>query len=909
MFVSSIYEECEKILGTSDQPRVFRALTQAVQALMERGHWFNTQAEMDICSGWDGCTVTLPKEVGTPLAVNVDGSPTYFRGRYFQYHVNGGGQFSPVPWAWDDRGMTPVLMDPRAPSELVAFAELQSDAGKTLRVLGVGEDGRELVSQSPSGVANRGLVVPIRPKADLAGGQVMLPDGVRLSGRDSTVSRVYDLTASEPHDLVTGAVMRLTLLAGAAASGFVDKNYFVRAVDEEVVRVYLSRLAAQNDVGAVPLDSFDSSTQFKLRDARPLVVKTQLTCGAAHHVTVAAGAVVTAATLPLPLLPGKVSYVSPLDETHLQLYATLDDAQKGVNPVYLTTPGASVVARLRRLARPVTLLTSSVAHALVTGDAVYVSNTGGELPQPLQAGATYYARVVSSVSISIHLTKQEAIDGTSPVALTTVGSGTNTFFKLLPATAALGNSNNISCPNHNLPLSSNTAIRFSCDGTYPTPLDGATAYYAYPGGNVNGFTVRDSSSNAITITAVGAGTLYVALSRAFSVTFDDSWETDSSVVSTGDALYPDADALLPTTSPAIDANTPVYVRVIGTDRVELYDTEAHAEAAPSSTGRIAMVALGQGDAYLERAVSVTVEPLDSTLVPTPVGFMSSGVTVQLETNGTLPSPLATGTDYEAVVEGDSVTLRDGGGDITLTDVGSGTHRLVIERVVTPSPSTTLSIPRHALSTGDALAMSGDVPPPLSDSTTYYARWVSPDLIEVYDTQAHARDLAHTTGRVAFYVADGTTFTVSGVYDPTLVRAVTAIDKPETVGSVTLYAWDPRNSDELTLLGVYGPRERNPSYRRIRLGKKCAWVRVLYKVQAPKVESLDDFIPIEQERAVLMAVRAIDLENKNFIAQAASYWTVAAQYLLNQHESNVGHAGEPPQVQVSGYSMGEGPVIM
>jgi hypothetical protein len=128
---------------------------------MESGHWTHSTAEVDICTGWDRCTVTLPRGIEVPLAVNTDGSPLYFRNRLFQYHVNKGGVYSAVPWAWDDRGFTATMMDIIQPSQLVAIAEVSNDAGKQLRVLGTNQWNATLRSQTPNGEGVDGLYVPI----------------------------------------------------------------------------------------------------------------------------------------------------------------------------------------------------------------------------------------------------------------------------------------------------------------------------------------------------------------------------------------------------------------------------------------------------------------------------------------------------------------------------------------------------------------------------------------------------------------------------------------------------------------------------------------------------------------------------------------------------------------------------
>jgi hypothetical protein len=64
---------------------------------------------------------------------------------------------------------------------------------------------------------------------------------------------------------------------------------------------------------------------------------------------------------------------------------------------------------------------------------------------------------------------------------------------------------------------------------------------------------------------------------------------------------------------------------------------------------------------------------------------------------------------------------------------------------------------------------------------------------------------------------------------------------------------------------------------------------------PTIESVYDFIPMENERAILTALHAVDLEDKDFADQAQRYWTIAIAYLKNQQESIDGHAMATPQI--------------
>jgi hypothetical protein len=65
----------------------------------------------------------------------------------------------------------------------------------------------------------------------------------------------------------------------------------------------------------------------------------------------------------------------------------------------------------------------------------------------------------------------------------------------------------------------------------------------------------------------------------------------------------------------------------------------------------------------------------------------------------------------------------------------------------------------------------------------------------------------------------------------------------------------------------------------------------------------DYIPLEQERAIIAAVHAVDLEDKDFADQAMRYWQISFGYLKNQQESIDGHAMAVPQINNITYGDG------
>lgn len=282
MFVSQIFDEVLDILGTTDRAKGLRKLTQAVQVLMQSGHYFHINAEADICTGWDGMTLTLPRGVEVPLGVNVDGSPTYFRGRLFQYHVNKGGMYNPVQWAWDDRGMVATQMDIRQPSQLVAVAEHASDAGKIIRVIGTDGNNRELRSQTKEGVGLDGILIPIHAQSDFPYGTIA-PDGVTIVTRRTSTFPFTDLTEinGAAHQFISGVQAILTH-SGQIPAGLTDKQkYYVGEVIEGVlgstkIRLFNTEIDAKNGTNPIRMQSILNSAILTLTDERPINMVTSI---------------------------------------------------------------------------------------------------------------------------------------------------------------------------------------------------------------------------------------------------------------------------------------------------------------------------------------------------------------------------------------------------------------------------------------------------------------------------------------------------------------------------------------------------------------------------------------------------------------------------------------------------------
>ena len=1239
MFVSQIFEECAEILGTTDESKIFRKIQQAVATLMESGHWTHSVADVDVCTGWDKCSVTLPRGIDVPLAVNIDGSPTYFRNRLFQYHVNKGGMFNSVEWAWDDRGYVATLMDIIQPSQLVAVAELENDVGKTIRVLGKDQNNRTIRSQLANGTGVDGLLIPIHSQSDFAYGTIV-PDDATVKTRSVAITPINLFESSTEHGLSSGQGMSVTATSGTIPVALENgQTYYIGVIDAYTVQLFNDPLNAQALQYPINLQSIVGAGNLEFKDSREAQVVTALelasapafTLDEANQITFPAGQ-----SLPSPLNSETIYYANAEDATHLTVFESENDAKKNINPVYTTGTTASLNVDIRKQIDPQTTLTFAVRHYYNDGDQVQAFTASGTLPKPLIANQNYFVNVIDPFTISLHENKADAVASTptslvNPIVLKDSGSGTNSIVKLIPATVTTGASSQITAPGLNIatpsgtgaqfqavtvgsvvavtvnaggsgyatapsvtfsdppsqPPGSNIAtaaatgyaiivsgsvnqvvitsgglgysepptitfssggatatarvqtsfvasfkkisgglnyteppqvkisggggtgatatatinsatlnvssiatvgtiatattsaphgyskdqtvtisgadqlvyngpkvitsvplttisgvtisrigaiatavtptphdystgdvvtiagaspagyngnvivtvfsnpneftytvastlttpatgtitssvpdptgttftfnapsgtlpstnsgitsfsgevtsiqvvtsgsgytsvptvtitpstgvfVAFTSTGSLPAPLVSGTAYRAEVPLNTStgNFTVKGSDFSDINITSTGTGTVYVSLSRSFSVTFNNNWEGEFNNLSTGQEIYFGTDYLLPNTNPSIDNGvTPFYLNKINNETGRVYDSSANAIAG-GSTGLITITSFGSGQSYYALRRSFQSLPFGDLITPSGIQYLNEDEVVRFSTTNTLPSPLLAGTDYTIKLSGNSFKVYLGSTLQNLTTPGIGQLSVDIIRQFNVLPSTSIDAYQAQFNTGDAVvprAKEGDVlPTGLTAGTTYYARRIDNDSFELYDTANNARNETSVAGRRSYTTSGNTnesTFIIDSITPPVFVKSVYQVDKPITEGYVSLYAYDYGRSNDMTLIGQYHPSEVNPQYRRIRIGKPCAWARISYRIQTPSITSVYDFIPLEQERAIITAVHACDLEDKDFADQSARYWQIAFAYLKNQQESIDGHAMVVPQINSVCYAEGDG----
>jgi hypothetical protein len=155
--VHEILTEAEKIFGHCDEAALFEKIGDAVELLTQKGEFDPLVGYLDICVS--GRCVTLPREVETVLAVNLDGHPVIGRNPLFTFHLNGPGDFSTDCRSWTDVGQFPTYRDLPCPGKLIAFLDKEEDQGSELRVFGYDDQNRVLQTKV-GGEFQQGYLVP-----------------------------------------------------------------------------------------------------------------------------------------------------------------------------------------------------------------------------------------------------------------------------------------------------------------------------------------------------------------------------------------------------------------------------------------------------------------------------------------------------------------------------------------------------------------------------------------------------------------------------------------------------------------------------------------------------------------------------------------------------------------------------
>lgn len=155
--VRDILDDARKVFRGCEEADIFNKIADAVELLAQKGEIDPLVGYVDMCVS--GQCVTLPREIETVLAINLDGHPTIGRNPLFSFHLNGPGDFFTRCKSWTDIGNFPTYRDLHCPSQLIAFLDNEEDNNCELWVFGFDWENKPLRTEV-NGVWRDGIQIP-----------------------------------------------------------------------------------------------------------------------------------------------------------------------------------------------------------------------------------------------------------------------------------------------------------------------------------------------------------------------------------------------------------------------------------------------------------------------------------------------------------------------------------------------------------------------------------------------------------------------------------------------------------------------------------------------------------------------------------------------------------------------------
>ena len=143
MLVRDIIEDVGDTIGQCPSAVLYRRLNMAINMLanMGGGLWEGLIANMDIMVSPGSQIVTLPRDVLTPIAINLDETTSFPRDRWFRYRLSySDGLDQDRDIAWTDAGISPTFQELSNNSSITVISSNSSDDGNTIRITGFGTD-------------------------------------------------------------------------------------------------------------------------------------------------------------------------------------------------------------------------------------------------------------------------------------------------------------------------------------------------------------------------------------------------------------------------------------------------------------------------------------------------------------------------------------------------------------------------------------------------------------------------------------------------------------------------------------------------------------------------------------------------------------------------------------------------
>lgn len=189
MYVSDFYSQAKQMFSGCDEATIFSRLSDAVRLISNKGINDPLLGELELCV-CSGC-VTLPRDVGTVLAIDVCGQPTLLQDQWFRYHINGPGTRSSGPCGViTEMGQVCTFRDPSEAAYLQAEVTSAADNNKKLRVYATDVAGKKIFTAGPDGKLYEGFLVPL-----IFGYSQRNPDAPALG-------RIYRISKEDTKDFV-----------------------------------------------------------------------------------------------------------------------------------------------------------------------------------------------------------------------------------------------------------------------------------------------------------------------------------------------------------------------------------------------------------------------------------------------------------------------------------------------------------------------------------------------------------------------------------------------------------------------------------------------------------------------------------------------------------------------------------
>jgi hypothetical protein len=117
-----------------------------------------------------------------------------------------------------------------------------------------------------------------------------------------------------------------------------------------------------------------------------------------------------------------------------------------------------------------------------------------------------------------------------------------------------------------------------------------------------------------------------------------------------------------------------------------------------------------------------------------------------------------------------------------------------------------------------------------------------------------------------------------------IRSIVRIEKPVTIGAISLYALSASNVPTY-LLGQYLPKEKNPEYRQFQIsGCQCGWARIAFRKAIGTLSSDSDIIPLHSRYAIVLMAKALKKFDDDRLEEGEVYQNKAVQLLVKKQLS-------------------------